>query len=429
MKRFISFLGTGDYNPVRYRHGSELSPEITYVQTATCLFTHCDSAIVVCTGGAKSRHAKGLVAEFKRHGLPDAEIVDIPDGASEEQLWRIFRIVRDTVVEGEEVVFDVTHSFRSLPVVMTVLLRYLAVAKGVRLGACLYGAWEARDDGGIAPIFDLTPFFALDEWTYAIRGFEHFGDASELKKLAGRRLGPLCQNDNAARSLNRAVQQMSIFADNVRLANLGVDSNGAGIRAMRLNEQIAQPLGNEGLVDGLPELSPILSRVGVEFSEYGDNDLLNGFRAARWAAAHGLIPQAYTLLQETTISIAYERFRNFVPNVKENGKARTEIEARSFVAGVLSCAARSDYDWDDCWKPQGETAAARKLAEQLDANILTPYAQLVRRRNALNHAGTNGQEPITSTAADYTAEGFRDVANAIERALLGLPENVQLKER
>lgn len=412
MKRFISFLGTGNYQPCRYRHGGETSPEVTYVQTATCLFTRCDKAMVFCTDGAKSRHADWLASEFKRHGLPEVEIVDIPDGASEEQLWTIFRIVRDAVAEGDEIVFDVTHSFRSLPVIMTVLLRYLAVAKGVVLSACLYGAWEARDGDNvpIAPVFDLTPFFTLDGWTHAIRSFELFGDAAELKKLSAPRLGPLCRNDDAARSLNRAIQEMTRFADNVRLANLGVNPEGAGIRAMNLNKHIAKPLTMKGSAVGVPELAPILSRVGVDFSEYGDSDLLNGFRAARWAVAHGLIPQAYTLLQETTVSFVCERFGKWIP------ATRTGTKVREFVSGVLASASNRDFDWNS-WSPQEEVEPARNLAAELGEDLSSAYARLVRRRNALNHAGTNAQEPVSSASNDYTAEGFLGVADAIEHAL------------
>lgn len=414
MKCFISFLGTGNYQPCRYRHNSELSPEVTYVQTATCFFTHCDRAMVFCTVGAKSKHETGLVNEFKRHRLPDAKIVDIPDGASEEQLWEIFRIVRDAIAEGDEIVFDVTHSFRSLPVIMTVLLRYLAVAKEVVLNACLYGAWEARDgdNAPIAPIFDLTPFFALDDWTLAIRNFELFGDASELKNLSTRRLAPLCQNDDTSRSLNSAIRMMTHFADNVRLANLGADSKskGSGIRSMALNKHIAFPLANNEIVDGIPELSPILNRVGKHFSDYGDKDVMNGFRAARWAAAHGLIPQAYTLLQETTISVVCERFRELIP------ETRTGIEVRSFVSDVLAVASNRDRGWDK-WKPREEAKDAKNLADKLGEEILAVFPNLVRRRNALNHAGTNAQEPVSPTSPDYAEKGFLDIADAIEHTL------------
>lgn len=47
MKRFFSFLGTGNYQPCRYRFGERTGPEVVYVQTATAesLNTNFKSAI------------------------------------------------------------------------------------------------------------------------------------------------------------------------------------------------------------------------------------------------------------------------------------------------------------------------------------------------------------------------------------------------
>ena len=414
MKRFLSFLGTGNYQPCQYRFGERMSPEVVYVQTAINLFAapRCEEAVVFCTAGAKEKHGDGLVAEFARNGLPAPRLVDIPDGASEEQLWSIFRIVRDIVGDGNEIVFDVTHSFRSLPVVMTVLLRYLAVAKGVSLGKCLYGAWEARDkESNVAPVFDLTPFFALDDWTHAILGFEQSGDSTELRRLAVDRLGPHCRTDDTARRLIAAVRKTALFADYVRVANLGSEGGRDGIRAMCFRSEIASPLSEPGAADLIPELESVLRRLGGRFSDYGDADVRNGFRAARWAACHGLFPQAYTLLQETAVSFVLESFPKSIP------PGRTGISAREFVSAVLARAPDPGFDWSRDWRYPGEADAARSLAELIPADFAAAFARATRCRNALNHAGTNRQESISSTAPEYTRDGFLEIAGAVEDSL------------
>ena len=414
MKRFLSFLGTGNYQPCRYRSGERMSPEVVYVQTAINLFAapRCEEAVVFCTAGAKEKHGDGLVAEFARNGLPAPRLVDIPDGSSEEQLWNIFRIVRGIVGDGDEIVFDVTHSFRSLPVVMTVLLRYLSVAKGISLGECLYGAWEARDkESNVAPIFDLTPFFALDDWTHAILGFEQSGDSTELRRLAVGRLGPRCRNDESARAMNAAVRKLALFADFVRVADLGAEGGRDGIRSMRFRSEIARPLSERGIAGQIPELESVLERLGEQFSDYGDADTRNGFRAARWAADHGLFPQAYTLLQETSVSLVLERFPESVP------ASRTGVSAREFVSAVITLASDPDFDWSRDWRYPGEADAARTLAEVLPPGFAAAFARVSRCRNALNHAGTNRQEPVSPTASEFTRDGFSALAAAIEDAI------------
>ena len=416
MKRFLAFLGTGNYQPCRYRSGGRTSPEVVYVQTAVNLFAEprCEEAVVFCTTGAKAKHWDALVAEFKMNGLPAPRIVDIPDGSSEEQLWEIFRIIRDTVGDGDEIVFDVTHSLRSLPVIMTVVLRYLTVVKGVSLGACLYGAFDARNtEENIAPVFDLTPFFALDDWTRAILAFEDYGDPASLKNLATRRLGPLCRSQEPARRLNASVKTLARFAENVRLANLGVAGTEAGIRNMALRT-VARTFSQAEDGAGVPELAPVLERVSADFAAFGDRDLRNGFRAARWAARHGLVPQACTLLQETAVSVLLETGRGIA------SCAGSGIAAREFVSGVLSRASLPDFDWDE-WAPAATRDDARSLKDGLPPELPALYARLVRVRNAINHAGTNPQEPVCPHGSDFSADNCIAIAEGMEAVLFPEP--------
>ena len=74
--------------------------------------------------------------------MPEPEKVGIPGGSSVEEFWEIFETVNEHIPEEAEIVFDVTHSFRSLPLIMSVLLNYLEVVKGTKLVGCYYGAFE-----------------------------------------------------------------------------------------------------------------------------------------------------------------------------------------------------------------------------------------------------------------------------------------------
>ena len=413
MNRFFSFIGTGDYRPCRYSLRGQTAEEVRYVQTALNLLLEpaCDEAIVFCTPKAREAHEKGLVAEFAEKGLREPRIVGIPNGSSEEELWEIFRIVSDLAAEGDKIVFDVTHSFRSLPIVMTVLLRYLSVAKGVETSECLYGAWEAGNKGdNVVPVFELTPFFALDDWTHAIRDFERSGDASEMSRLAAERLGRHCASDAAARKLNAAVRKLAAFSENVRLSNLGTE-NGNSIRSTRVSSEIAQPLADTA--NGIPQLEPLLRRMSARFSGYGDGDIRNGFRAARLAAEHGSLPQAYTLLQETALSCLVERHRADVPDCCDSA-----VGAREFVGGVLANASNPRFDWRRNWtRPENTADAAEALARKLPRNLVSAWSTTTARRNSLNHAGTNPEEPINPRSPDFSVNGFNEMAEALERSI------------
>jgi CRISPR-associated DxTHG motif protein len=44
--------------------------------------------------------------------------VDIPEGRSEQELWEIFDRVASAVDEGDTILLDITHAFRSIPMIV-----------------------------------------------------------------------------------------------------------------------------------------------------------------------------------------------------------------------------------------------------------------------------------------------------------------------
>ena len=108
--------------------------------------------------------------------------VGIPDGRDEEELWEIFRIICDEVQPGDDILFDITHGFRSLPFVAFLTMAYLRDTKKVRICRVVYGAYEARDETG-TPIFDLTGFVSILDWFAAVRSFVEHVDATYLRDL------------------------------------------------------------------------------------------------------------------------------------------------------------------------------------------------------------------------------------------------------
>jgi CRISPR-associated DxTHG motif protein len=106
--------------------------------------------------------------------------VDIPDGRTEDELWEVFDRINQTIVSGDEIVFDITHAFRSLGIIALVAASYVRTARDVNLEAILYGAYEARDDNGFVPVFDLTLFAELIDWLTATDAFVTRSDSRSL---------------------------------------------------------------------------------------------------------------------------------------------------------------------------------------------------------------------------------------------------------
>jgi CRISPR-associated Csx2 family protein len=140
-----------------------------------------EKVIVFVTERAKNSRAsesEPRYVEMLQDKLGDrVEWVDIPEGRSEQELWQIFDRVASTVDEGDTILLDITHAFRSIPLIVFAVAAYLRRTKGVTIAHIVYGAYEARDENNRAPIFDLTPLLELLDWTGGAEALLKRGDA------------------------------------------------------------------------------------------------------------------------------------------------------------------------------------------------------------------------------------------------------------
>ena len=107
---------------------------------------------------------------------------DIPNGNSTEELWEIFRACEEVVDPEDEIILDITHAFRSIPLLVFIAASYLRQVKQVELKHIIYGAFDP-DNPDSSDIFDLTPFVTLLDWTNAVNVFQRSGDASDITEM------------------------------------------------------------------------------------------------------------------------------------------------------------------------------------------------------------------------------------------------------
>ena len=50
--------------------------------------------------------------------------VRIPSQQDEKHNWELFEIILNEIDEGDEIIFDITHSFRSFPIMALIILNY-----------------------------------------------------------------------------------------------------------------------------------------------------------------------------------------------------------------------------------------------------------------------------------------------------------------
>lgn len=216
-KIILSFLGTGDYQPCRYQYQGNVC-ETAYFAYAMQRFYPDYHAKIVMTAAAKDNHQKKL--QTLQHP-PEAtfvfDIIDIPDGKDEAELWDMFALLADALPENSQVIVDVTHGFRSQPMLALAAGVYLRTVKNVTLEHIVYGAYEARDTHtNTAPVFDLTSFLDLIDWSVSAEQFIKYGNARPLSKLLSDLHG-----ENTAQPENDTTAKLKHVGE--RLAKLSND--------------------------------------------------------------------------------------------------------------------------------------------------------------------------------------------------------------
>jgi CRISPR-associated DxTHG motif protein len=353
----------------------------------------------------------------------------LPDATSEEDIWEVFNRLSDTFNEDDEVIFDITHSFRSLPMIFTILLQYLKVTKRVRVRGVYYGAIEKLGpvykvkampmEERNVPIVDLTSFFNLYDWTAAIQNFLRFGSATELKTLAEQVYKPILRDtrgqDETARLIRGTVNELDRFATATHFAR------GQELAELRIASNIVQPLRQitEEKNDLLPPLKPVFKRLEAHFSAYPDADLLNGLRAVSWCIEHEQWQQGITLLQEAIISNYAACLPDSVhktgdDGVKISGAKAQRIYRRDFVSKLFNVASNpkiTEEQWGDELKRH--KSEADELLEGVSPIIIDNFGRLSQIRNSINHGGYG--DNLNSTVI---RDRFVEIHQAVVEALL-----------
>jgi CRISPR-associated DxTHG motif protein len=310
--KLIAFLGTGEYKCATYRWNDH-TYETSFVQEAFVHWLKPEATCVLLTEKARARHWNDLSQRLQGH--TQIVEVDIPDGKSEAELWRIFEKISDAVCEGDQIAFDITHSFRSLPVIALLTIAYLKQVKGVKVQYVLYGAYEALDNQG-APVFDLTPFANLLDWLAAAKMFMATGDSSELGQLiqevqndAYRNRGAYGENlPRALKNFGMALEEVSNELLLARVPNLPDSIRKLAQRQSEADTEVGQ---------WTPPLTLLLDKIAAAYAPFQDDSLPAQAKLIRWYLNHNHIVQAMTLAREWVVSY-YAQQKSLSRNDAEN---------------------------------------------------------------------------------------------------------------
>lgn len=385
-KVFITFLGTGKYKECIYTYSNKESEVVTYVQTATIkLFApDFDKYFVFCTELASSTHFENLNREV---GGKFSKI-DIPEGVSEEEIWKIFQLVFDVLEENDEVVFDVTHSFRSIPMLGITLLQYAKFIKNIQVIGIYYGAFEKLGRPGEieekypnpesrkVPLLNLTSFSVLQDWANSGSQFITTGNSTKLLQVTGESIKPIL-----AESRGKDKEAVEIREINSLLEKISEDfSTNRGknfLKASSILKVVHKITHLEGSL--LPAFKPILEKLKRELDNYRVNDKNNLLQAVQWCIDKELVQQGITQLQEATITILCKKLNHEYFNK----------EKRNIISSYLGFGINQP---EEKWKELLTSKDAKRVISELKGidnieDIAKAFQALSEKRNDINHGG------------------------------------------
>lgn len=274
--RLVTFLGTGNYQPVIYRDSvsGQCAAETKWIARALAELHRPAEIIVLATPTAKEKHGKDLRADLKHAGFT-AELHAIPEGGAPRDLWPQFETIKTALraPQDMQVILDITHGFRSQPFFAAAVVAFIRAVdvREVPLRV-VYGSFKGNDAAVIAPIWELTPFVDLLDYAREIMLFLKTGRVAGIASRAealGRRLnrdwasahpddrGAQPRLDRLAKAINAFGQDL----ESVRTGALLLGKEGRGGSAKALAAIIEAERSQ--LADVLPPLADVLDRIAA----------------------------------------------------------------------------------------------------------------------------------------------------------------------
>ena len=403
---FISFLGTNNYIECKYRDGDYVSPPVRFIQEALARewcrdWTADDRIYIFCTEEAARKNwqdngQERAASDIERQGLqqrlalfaaePDGlkvpvEMVPIADGFTEEDVWRIFSVVYEKLEPEDEIFFDVTHAFRSIPIFSVVLFNYARFMKDTRIMAVKYGAFEklgpafqVKDvpvEQRLAPVLDLTNIVRLQEYNQIASNLKDFGKVKSLKSVLAY-VGEI-PADGVIRDLSSSITEMDEYIATIDLKKI---KSGNFIKKFRDSYKF--------VTRKRTILAPIMNILHELYRETADFVPEASFRnieaAINWTIKHDMLMQAYPLAEEYIIRWVAAKYAS------ERPSALSPKKYHIFISSLLGMP-QEDFEMRQ-WK---ESLAqypdvAETLADEPFVIRLRPlYDKIRNMRNSLAH--------------------------------------------
>lgn len=326
-KVFMTVVGMGGYDEATYRIGDN---EYTNRSIQKALLTYFkdtgrefDKIVFLLTEKARENnwekvkyterkkaddgseikipHEEEGLRSFTEKLFPSKAVdKNIADGVNDNDFLSIFQQIYESMDENDEITFDVTNGFRSIPFLFYPVISYAKELKNITIDNIYYGPYVR----GINPtvILDLQKYGEILDWANAAHIFRISGNAKEILQLSQKRYDELEEKDSFGAS-----QQASKWLSSLTEALLtcrGDDSKESISKSARKLFQSRGKMESSSRNKEYMLFDELLKHALDSVSEFNKdmNHYELGMHTAEWCIERGLVQQAYTALREAHIS-------------------------------------------------------------------------------------------------------------------------------
>jgi len=381
----ISFLGFGNYQETTYLNPlGDGECKTPFFQEALVEFYKPETLYVLLTKTVETVPPRGATEpnwEVLKRRLADKAdlqpVYNVPEAHSTADIWQLFEMLTNCLQEGDRVVFDITHSFRSLPVLALIAVSYLRVVRSVKIDGLIYGAYEAENkETKKSPTFDLMPMVSLLDWTTATDQFIKTGNGQALASL-------LHSSDSTTENLAKSIDGIAQGLQLLRPIDVMRE-------AAMLPDHIAAAAPT--ISQSVPPFVTLLKRVEKDYSKFGlanpdeytisaKASLLRQLEMVEWYAAKGQIVQALSMAREWLPSLLCYHFK-LDPQIEKPNRAEMEL----LLNGGTAPADAQGNKYKSPYLEEYKSSVPEKKRKQLN-KLWDSDFNLAKLRNDVLHSG------------------------------------------
>lgn len=355
------------------------------------------------------------------------ECVRIPDMKNEEEIWDVFNEIYNAIDINDDIVFDITHSFRSIPMLAVTVINYAKIMKECRLKGVYYGAYEAaevKDNKKLAPITNLTAFNEILEWTYAADAFMTYGNVGKIKQVYSEKMKSVPREQRKEwGQIKQVIGDMDDIALGISTCR-GADSmkteshkKSGGNSVKQAYQKLKKDMEKTAQVKGkeIVPMTNLLEHVTESFKSFDkQKDYEIGCEIIKWCIKNHMIQQGYTSLEETIKTYVCELYE--LDDVKrENRESLVSLIFTGFEkqpvkerGALFEKLITEDEVFSNVYEnkfDEEQKTIAEKIIKELPDELFELVSQVKKFRNDINHMGFN-DSPRDSKRLEGKLEDF-----------------------